>query len=91
MKYEKAQDILPGYVIEIIQQYTDGSYLYVPRKSENRKAWGENNGTRNDLMIRNKEIYNSFQKGTSIKSLTEKYYLTEHTIRKIIRELKKNK
>lgn len=91
MKYEKAQDILPEYVVEIIQQYTDGSYLYVPRKSENRKAWGENNGTRNDIMNRNKEIYNSFQEGTSIKSLTEKYYLTEHTIRKIIRELKKKK
>ncbi|WP_394855013.1 CD3324 family protein [Clostridium lamae] len=91
MKYEKAQDILPNYIVEIIQQYIDGGYLYIPRKCENRKAWGENNGVKDDLMNRNREIYNSFQKGTSIKSLAEKYYLVEHTIRKIIREVKKTK
>lgn len=89
MRYEKAQNILPKEVVEVIQQYIDGGYLYIPRKCENRKAWGENNGVKEDLMDRNKEIYNSSQKGTSVKALAKKYYLTENTIRRIIRELKK--
>ena len=34
MKYEKAQNVLPVELITIIQQYTDGTYLYIPRKAE---------------------------------------------------------
>ncbi|MCH5139151.1 DNA-binding response regulator, partial [Clostridiaceae bacterium UIB06] len=30
MRYEKAQNILPQDVIELIQQYVDGGYLYIP-------------------------------------------------------------
>lgn len=89
MKYEKAQSILPKDIVEIIQQYVDGGYLYIPRKCENRKAWGENTGVKKDLFVRNKEIYESYERGASIKSLAEKYYLTEHSIRRIIREIKK--
>ncbi len=89
MKYEKAQNILPEDVVELIQQYIDGGYLYIPRKCENRKAWGENSGIKNELKDRNVEIFNSYKKGSSIKILAEKYYLTEQTIRRIIREEKK--
>ena len=46
MKYEKALDILPEHVVKTIQQYIDGSYIYIPRKSENRRSWGEQTGSR---------------------------------------------
>ncbi|MCC0631311.1 CD3324 family protein [Clostridioides sp. ZZV15-6388] len=88
MKYEKAQNILPEEILELIQEYTDGSYLYIPRKSENKKAWGENSGSRNILKKRNKEIFDKYNKGISVKELTKDYYLTEHSIRRIIREEK---
>ena len=88
MKYEKAQNILPEEILELIQEYTDGSYLYIPRKSENKKAWGENSGSRNILKERNKEISDKYNKGVSVKELTKDYYLTEHSIRRIIREEK---
>ncbi|MGX9755584.1 CD3324 family protein [Clostridioides difficile] len=88
MKYEKAQNILPEEILELIQEYTDGSYLYIPRKSENKKAWGENSGSRNILKERNKEIFDKYNKGVSVKELTKDYYLTEHSIRRIIREEK---
>ena len=32
MKYVKAIDVLPQEIIEIIQNYVDGEYLYIPRK-----------------------------------------------------------
>ena len=90
MKYEKAQNILPEELVEIIQQYIDGSYLYIPRKVENKKAWGENSGVKRDLRDRNKEIFSFYNRGMSVRSLTGKYYLSEQTIRRIIREEKSN-
>ena len=33
MKYKKAQDILPQYMIDDLQQYIEGGYLYIPKKS----------------------------------------------------------
>ena len=40
MKYKKAQDILPSDIIEILQQYIEGGYIYIPKKT--KKSWGEN-------------------------------------------------
>lgn len=88
MKYEKAQDILPQNVIELIQQYVDGGYIYIPRKPYSKKAWGENSGIRNSLKKRNREIFSRYNKGVSIKELTEEFFLTEYSIRRIIREQK---
>ena len=88
MKYTNAQNILPKEVIKVIQQYVDGIYLYIPRKNENRKSWGENSGLKNELIERNTQIYNSFNNGCSVKDLANKYYLTQNNIRKIIREYK---
>ena len=88
MKYEKAQNILPQDVIELIQQYMDGGYLYIPRKRGGRKAWGEKSGIKNSLNKRNREIVSKYNRGVSIKELTEQFYLTEYSIRRIIREEK---
>ena len=88
MKYTNAQNVLPKEVIKVIQQYVDGIYLYIPRKNENRKSWGENSGLKNELIERNTQIYNSFNNGSSVKDLANKYYLTQNNIRKIIREYK---
>ena len=88
MKYEKAQNILPEDVIELIQQYIEGEYLYIPVKSENKKAWGESSGAKDSLKDRNRESFDLHNQGTSIKELAEQYYLTEYSIRRIIRQQK---
>ncbi|MBW6410865.1 CD3324 family protein [Clostridium weizhouense] len=85
MKYEKAQNILPQDIIELIQQYMDGGYLYIPRKSESKKSWGENSGIKSSLKKRNNEIYNKYSSGVSVKDLSKQFYLTEESIRRIIR------
>ena len=79
MKYIKAIDVLPKEVIEIIQEYIDGEYLYIPRKRENHKSWGEKSGIKNSLKIRNNEIYRN-----PIYKLTKEYFLAEKSIRRII-------
>ena len=42
MKCIKVQDVLlPQYMIEDLQKYIEGGYLYIPKKEENKKSWGE--------------------------------------------------
>jgi Mor family transcriptional regulator len=88
MKYEKAQNILPDSIIQQIQKYIDGGYIYIPRKNENKKSWGENTETKKYLDVRDKEIFNKYFSGVSVKILSEQYYLTESSIRRIIRNQK---
>lgn len=88
MKYVKAQDVLPEEILKKIQEYVDGEYLYVPRKNENHKTWGEKSGIKNSLKVRNNEIYKKYINGATINELTEEYYLSEKSIRRIIREEK---
>ena len=90
MKYENAQNILPSEIIEMIQGYMDGGYLYIPKKDENKKRWGENSNIKEKLKQRNREIYSRYLTGTSIKELTNTYYLTDPSIRRILREYKMN-
>ena len=84
MKYVKAIDVLPQEIIEIIQNYVDGEYLYIPRKNDNNKSWGEKSGIKNILKERNIEIYEKYIKGLSISELSKKYFLSEKSIRRII-------
>lgn len=88
MKYEKAQNILPQYIVNLIQEYIDGGYLYIPRKNENKKSWGEINGAKSNLRKRNKKIFIDYEKGMKIKDIAKKYYLSESSIRKIISQEK---
>ncbi len=85
MKYKKASDILPIEIIEKIQEYIDGDFLYIPRKDINRKKWGEKSGIKETLQKRNKEIYKKYISGVSINKLTEEYYLSDKSIRRIIK------
>ncbi|MFL0250838.1 CD3324 family protein [Clostridium neuense] len=84
MNYVKAEDILPDDLLKMIQQYTDGVYIYIPRKNEERKAWGENSGIRKSLKFRNRLIYKDYIKGKKVKVLSQKYYLSEQSIWRII-------
>lgn len=73
MKYINANVILPEKVIEEIQKYIQGKYIYIPIKKENYKSWGAISG-----------IKQEYKKGISIENLAQKYYLSVDTIRKIL-------
>ena len=49
MAYAKASEVLPRQLLEAIQHYVDGAYLYIPRRRENRKRWGEGKEARRIL------------------------------------------
>ncbi|MBO5057520.1 MAG: hypothetical protein J6C64_14370 [Lachnospiraceae bacterium] len=84
MSYRRADQILPEELLQLIQQYVDGDYLYIPRKESNRKKWGENTATRKELEERNSAVYTDFQHGASMEQLASKYFLSEKSIQRIV-------
>ncbi len=84
MKYQKANAVLPEHLLLQIQEYVQGKYLYIPALEESHKAWGEDSGARESLYKRNEEIYNKYKQGLNIDELAEIYYLSVHSIKKII-------
>lgn len=90
MKYSNAYNVLPDDIVKIIQEYVDGEYLYIPRKEEEQKKWGEQSGSRDALKRRNEEIYSKYIKGAVILDLAQEYYLSDKSIRRIISHQKKS-
>ncbi|MCI9442403.1 MAG: hypothetical protein HFH15_14465 [Ruminococcus sp.] len=86
MDYIRAVEIFPPELVEQLQQYVDGAVVYIPKKEEDKKAWGERTTTKRELARRNAKIYKDFQAGKSIKELAEEYFLAEKSIQRIIRQ-----
>lgn len=84
MKYTNANLILPEYLIEEIQKYMHGGYLYIPIKKEERKAWGELSGYRQEIDIRNQKIIEQYKSGTTIEELADAYFISIYAVKKII-------
>jgi len=84
MKYIKADTILPASLVEELQSYIQGGYIYVPSKGKNKKSWGELNGSKYEIEKRNERIRADYKKGKSIDELANLYFLSIHSIRKII-------
>lgn len=91
MSYAKARDIFPSEILEIIQNYVEGEYIYIPKKEENKMAWGELTQSKEELLIRNINIYEDYLVGISIQTLSERYYLSPKSIQRIISQKKKIK
>lgn len=86
MDYIRATEILPQELIVQLQQYVDGAAVYIPKKEEDKKAWGEKTNTKTELARRNARIYTDHLAGRSNKELAKKYYLAEKSIQRIIRQ-----
>ncbi len=84
MKYKNAKEILPKDLMDEVQKYIEGEYLYIPKAEGSRKKWGDNSGYRRNLSMRNDSIRKEYINGATISELANKYYLSENTIKKIV-------
>ena len=84
MRYRKADEILPAELIEQIQEYVDGTTIYIPRKAENRREWGYSTGYKAELRQRNYRIRKEYEMGAKISDLALGYHLSEKSIRRIL-------
>ncbi len=83
--------VLPDDLIVAIQQHIDGEYLYIPRKAERKKKWGELTNTKHFLNERNTAIFEEYQCGVPVEELAIKYYLSPKTVYKILAAIKYDK
>jgi Mor family transcriptional regulator len=90
MNYQKAKQVLPEELIIAIQEYIDGECIYIPRKTESKKNWGENTNIRHELDVRNAQIYMEYQNGLNTNNLADKYCLSIKSIQRIVL-MEKNK
>lgn len=86
MSYRRAEEILPIELIELIQTYVDGENIYIPRKENHRKKWGNSTTIRQELKERNACILEDHRKGLSLQALSSIYFLSEKSIQRIIRK-----
>lgn len=84
MKYLNASLVLPDSLIKELQNYAQGTYIYIPIKEGSRKNWGEVSGYRNEIQKRNAEILEKYRNGISLEELSDIFYLSIDTVRKII-------
>lgn len=84
MAYTNASEVLPAQLLEAIQNHVDGAYLYIPRKEENRRRWGEGNDARTLLRARNAAIREAYLCGTPVNEIAASYCLSPKTVYKIL-------
>ena len=83
MNYKKGVEVLPARLLTEIQEYVEGSLIYIPKKS-GKAGWGYVSGARADLDKRNARIIALYEQGETIESLADRFHLGEDTIKKII-------
>ncbi|MCL2388004.1 MAG: CD3324 family protein [Defluviitaleaceae bacterium] len=84
LKYVNAREVLPPDILAQVQKYTCGALIYVPKKDDEKIAWGQLSGARAQVYLRNTNIMEAYKNGTTISDLMEEYCLSEASIRKII-------
>ena len=85
MGYTNATEVLPKTVLEAVQKYIDGQCVYIPRRDDRRKAWGERTQTRANIKARNREIHARHSRGMGVRELAEEFFLSPKTIARILR------
>ncbi len=83
--YINAEDVLPKDLLQKVQDYVQGTEIYIPKKPERYLGWGEKNSVRRQLDLRNRQIVQDFTRGASIETLMEKYHLSYDSFKRIIR------
>lgn len=86
MSCQNAIELLPKELLEQVQEYIDGRVIYIPKKQENKKQWGENTDTKQFLSSRNFKIRLDFRNGMSTRQLAEKYFLSQKSIQRILKK-----
>lgn len=83
MSYVRAEDVLPKELIETIQQYVNGTNIYIPCLE--KKVWGSQTVTKQYYKIRNCEICKKYEAGITTRIHANEYSLSIKSIQRIIR------
>lgn len=87
MSYIRAEEVLPQKLLEEIQQYVHGKAIYIP--ASEKQEWGSRTDAKIYYETRNQKIYPEYCNGYTSNELVKKYALSEKSIQRIIRSMKK--
>ncbi len=87
MNYKNANNILPNRLVQEIQQYVQGEYIYIPINNKVISTAPTDYGQ--ELIKRNKHIFTKSLEGVSNRELASMYHLSASSIRRIIIEQRK--
>lgn len=90
MEYKNAKNLLPEWLLSKVQDYVQGELVYIPKPQKERRSWGAANGTREKYRERNREIESFYRMGVTIGELSQKYNLSDDSIRKIVWGMKQH-
>lgn len=82
MKYKNAKNIFPDDILEELQKYVQGEYVYIPIKDKATNANITEYGM--EVQKRDEHIYTKSLEGVSNRKLSQIYCLSESSIRRII-------
>ena len=86
MRYQRAEDVLPAELLALVQEYTDGVYLYIPRRADRRKHWGNSTRYQEELRQRNESIRFLHREGLNAEQLAVRFHLSVKTIQRVLRQ-----
>lgn len=84
LKYVNGRDVLPQELIAKIQDYTEGMYVYIPKRNTEKNKWGDNTNYRREMELRNQSIYDKYLEGAAIPKIADCYHLSLQSVRRII-------
>jgi Mor family transcriptional regulator len=82
--YKNGKEILPAELLVELQKYVQGELIYIPKKEPVRAGWGQINGARANIWMRNREICKLYTEGSPVAELTQRFHLSEDSIKKIV-------
>lgn len=82
MKYKNAKNIFPDDILEELQKYVQGEYVYIPIKDKAANTNITEYGM--EVQKRDEHIYTKSLEGLSKRELSQIYCLSESSIRRII-------
>jgi Ser/Thr protein kinase RdoA (MazF antagonist) len=89
MKYVNGIEVFPSELLELLQDYVQGQYVYIPKRDKGKEKWGARTSYRKELDMRNSHIFTKYLTGLSVKQLVEKYHLSEKSIKRILFDKRK--
>ena len=88
MKYENADNIFPKELLSEIRQYMPEGYVYISPQN-GRKEWGSISGQKEELGKRNAQIYEEYQSGKSVATISKERYLSKVSVYRIVKQFSK--
>lgn len=88
MKYNNAEKVFPGELIEEIRKYIPEGFIYIPSVDKRK---GSLTGQKKELRNRNKKIYMDYQSGKSVDEISKEQYLSTSSIYRILNNQKNAK